>query len=258
MEAVLTRPCAQVWMKPPVKVFCGSLSSPRADLDLCSPSICHSYVSPSILLFLSPISLFFSLRSLCSSAVPPNPCLSTYDSVLLYLTSAWCSLPTSDLQMNYMLRSWSIRPSARSWTMPSTTWPLCSVWLPLSESLYIPPSSHSSSLSIPALSPPGFGFGLWSWNPGWVFLCILFSFSQLNICDFFCQKKKLLKIFFLFIFLVSGQTMLQLVSPCIECHYCCKRMTNGLLVAYRYALCTISFSRLSTICLLHGEIPAKS
>ena len=180
-------------MKAPVKVFCSSLASPKADLDLYSQSIYHSYVWPSILLFLSPIFLFSSALFvfICHSS---KSLLSSWDSLLLYLTSAWCSLPTSDLQMNYMLRSWSIRPSARSWTMPSMTWPLCSDSLPLSMSLYIP-SSHSSSLPIPAPSPPSSGFWLWSWNPGWVFLCILFSFFQLNICDFFCQKKVIKNIF---------------------------------------------------------------
>ena len=34
-------------------------------------------------------------------------------------------LSTSDLQMSCMLRSWSTRPLARSWTMPSMTWRLC-------------------------------------------------------------------------------------------------------------------------------------
>lgn len=36
-----------------------------------------------------------------------------------------CFLSTSGVQMNCMLRSWSTRPLARSWTMPSMTWHLC-------------------------------------------------------------------------------------------------------------------------------------
>lgn len=38
----------------------------------------------------------------------------------------------ADLQMNSMLRSWSIKPSLRSWTMLSMTWPPCrSISVPL-------------------------------------------------------------------------------------------------------------------------------
>ena len=143
---------------------------------------------PSFFFFLP--SSFFSLRSLVFICHSSKSLLSIYDSLLVYLTSAWCSLLTSDLQMNYMLRSWSIRPSARSWTMPSMTWPLCSDRLPLSIALYIP-SSHSSSLSIPALSPSGFGFQLWSWNPESFYVFYFLSPNWIYVT--FSAKKKLLK-----------------------------------------------------------------
>lgn len=64
-----------------------------------------------------------------SSPFPPFPLLACHlprvSPLPLFSAPAWTFGSTSDLQTNCMLRSSSTKPLARSWTMPSTTWPPC-------------------------------------------------------------------------------------------------------------------------------------
>lgn len=69
-------------------------------------------------------SFFQVVLPVCVLSSPPSPFFSLHLSVIL-LASCRRFLSSSDLQMNYMLRSSSTRPLARSWTMRSMTWPLC-------------------------------------------------------------------------------------------------------------------------------------
>lgn len=69
--------------------------------------------------------VLFSPSSLCSSSASHSHAAFGFFVSPLSLTTCLYFLPTSDLQMNCMLRSWSTRPLVRSWTMPLMTWHLC-------------------------------------------------------------------------------------------------------------------------------------
>ena len=116
-----------------------------------------SYFLPSISASLKSLTYFFfflsSPSSLCS--LPPSvsrshPAFGLFVS-LLSLTPACASCRPYDLQMNCMLRSWSTRPLARSWTMPSMTWHLCRCALSASHfSCYLSSPSSLCGSHVPS------------------------------------------------------------------------------------------------------------
>lgn len=88
-----------------------------------------SFFRPSISASLKRLTYFFFVFSFLPLLFA-SICLSLSSCFLLACVAAvvgtcLCFLSTSDVQMNCTLRSWSTRPLARSWTMPSMTWHLC-------------------------------------------------------------------------------------------------------------------------------------